>query len=593
MMKEELDPVTVEIVGNLLLSIAEEMGIAIIKSAYSTNIKERRDISTAVFDPEGNMVSQAEHVAMHLGSLLGIVKEVYKKHDRKQIHPGDMFMGNDPYNGGGTHLPDITVVAPVFVNEKLIGWVANLAHHSDVGGKVPGSTSGDAVSIYQEGLKIPLVRICERGRLSEDVLSFLTANSRLPKERFGDLEAQIAANHVGLRRLVDAYARYGRTLVTSMKELQVYTERRLRAGIAKLPKGTYSFVDYMDDAGAACPDPIAIAVSIAIHGDTMELDFEGTHAQVPGPINVTYNGLLATVFYSLKALIDPDIPSNAGIYRAFTVLAKPGLIINAENPAPVGERIDTCQRVADVIFGALAPAVPERVIACCNSSVTSAIFSASDPKDKDLFYVYLETIAGGSGASKHKDGLSGVQVHMTNTSNLPIEALEMEFPLVLIRRYSLRPDSGGPGRFRGGLGIRRDFECMMDRVAFTGLGDRQAIPPWGLDGGGAGFGGAYYLRRADGSPEQRLSSKCTDVLLNRGDIVSIQTPGSGGYGNPYERSAESVVLDIVEGKVTKEKATESYGVVVKEIGGRPVVDEAMTIDLRNNAQRHQGAGSWK
>ncbi len=583
MTKGKIDAVTVEIIGNLLLSVAEEMGVALIKSAYSTNIKERRDISTAIFDPEGNMVSQAEHVAMHLGSLLGIVKEVYKKHPLQAIKPGDMFMGNDPYNGGGTHLPDITVVAPAFDGDELIGWVANLAHHSDVGGKVPGSTSGDAVSIYQEGIKIPLVRICEKGELNEDILGFLMVNSRLPKERFGDLQAQIASNRVGLRRLAEAYRRYGSTLIDSMYELQDYAERRLRAGISKIKKGEYVFVDYMDDAGAACPDPIPISVKITILDDTMELNFAGTHRQVPGPINVTYNGLLATVFYSLKALIDPDIPSNAGIYRAFNVIAEPGLIINAQNPAPVGERIDTCQRVADVIFGALAPAVPERAIACCNSSVTSAIFSASDPHDKDRFYVYLETIAGGSGASRHKDGLSGVQVHMTNTSNLPIEALEMEFPLVLIRQYALRPDSGGPGKYRGGLGIQRDFEALMDKVSYTGLGDRQIIPPWGLDGGECGYGGQYTLRRVSGSVD-RLPSKCTDILLNKGDIVSVLTPGSGGYGIPFERSAEAVLSDVIDGKVSREKATESYGVVLEGADDSLIVNKPETARLRERVR---------
>lgn len=578
-MNKKIDAVTVEIVGNLLLSIAEEMGFAIIKSAYSTNIKERRDISTAVFDPEGNMVAQAEHVAMHLGSLLGIIQEVYKHFPKEKIQEGDMFIGNDPYNGGGTHLPDITVAAPVFASGKLIGWVANLAHHSDVGGKVPGSTSGDAVSIFQEGTKIPLVRICEKGKICLDIVHIIMANSRLPNERYGDLQAQIAANHVGIRRLLETYGRYGDVLLDSMDQLQEYAERKLKAGIAGLPDGVYHFTDYMDDAGAACPDPLKICVEIKIEGEDMILDFDGTAAQVEGPINVTYNGLLATVFYCLKALIDPEIPSNAGIYRAFRVVCQPGLVIHAENPAPVGERIDTCQRVADVIFGALAPAVPERAIACCNSSVTSAIFSGNDPKDKDKFFVYLEVVAGGSGASKHADGLSGVQVHMTNTSNLPIEALEMEFPLVMIRRYELRKDSGGAGENRGGLGIIREFETMYDGISYTGLGDRQKIAPWGLEGGMEGAGGAYYLHKPDESITQ-LPSKCTDILLKKGDIISVCTPGSGGYGNPFKREPERVLEDVIESKVSAGKAAELYGVAVMETEGNYVLDREKTSALR-------------
>lgn len=566
MIQAKADAVTVEIVGNLLLTIAEEIGISIIKSAYSTNIKERRDISTAVFDPEGNLVAQAEHVPMHLGSLLSIVEEVYKKYPREDIRPGDMFIGNDPYNGGGTHLPDITIVAPVFAGEKLIGWVANLAHHSDVGGKVPGSTSGDAVSIFQEGIKLPISKICREHQVNEEIVDFIMTNSRIPEERYGDLHAQIASNRVGSRRLLEAYEQYGDVLVDSMQELQKYAERRLRAGIAKLPDGVYEFTDYMDDAGAASPDPIKLSVKITIQGEAMELDFAGSHLQVNGPINVTYNGLLATVFYSIKALIDPEIYSNAGIYRAFTIKVEPGLIINARNPAPVGARIDTCMRVADVIFGAMAPVVPERAIAGCNSSCTTAVFSGHDPRDPDQFYVYLETIAGGAGASRDADGLSGVQVHLTNTSNLPIEALEMEFPLVIVREYALIEDSGGAGRHRGGLGIRREFEARFDNVSFTGLGDRQKFLPWGLDGGADGEGGSYRLTRKDGTV-QKLPSKCTEIPLNKGDRITIHTPGAGGYGDPRERSAQDVLQDVIERKVSIHQAKSAYGVTVRRSAG--------------------------
>ncbi|MCC3358938.1 hydantoinase B/oxoprolinase family protein [Bacillus sp. REN16] len=563
-MSRNVDAVTLEIVGNLLLSIAEEMGVALIRSAYSTNIKERRDISTAVFDPDGNMVAQAEHVPMHLGSLLSIIKEVYRKYPVDTIKQGDMFIGNDPYNGGGTHLPDITIVAPVFSHGKLIGWVANLAHHSDVGGKVPGSTSGDAVSIFQEGLKIPLTRLCQGGKVNEEIIDFVLANSRLPGERYGDLNAQIASNRVGMKRLLEAYAIYGDLLVDSMYELQDYAERRLRAGIAKLPDGDYEFTDYMDDAGVASPNPIQISVKISIRGKKMDLDFTGTHQQVEGPINVTYNGLLATVFYAIKALVDPEIPSNAGIYRVFNIIAEPGLIVNSQNPAPVGARIDTCMRVADVIFGAMAPVVPERAIAGCNSSCTTAVFSGNSPTDKEDFYVYLETIAGGSGASMHGDGLNGVQVHLTNTSNLPIEALEMEFPLVLVREYSLITDSGGAGEHRGGQGICRTFEARFDNVSFTGLGDRQKFQPWGLNEGKEGAGGQYYLYRKDGST-QTLSSKCTEVNLRAGDIIEIHTPGAGGYGDPRKRNPNQVLVDVIENKVSEGKALELYGVNVKRV----------------------------
>jgi len=272
---------------------------------------------------------------------------------------------------------------------------------------------------------------------------------------------------------------------------------------------------------------------------------------------------LATVFYSIKALIDPEIYSNAGIYRAFTIKVEPGLIINARNPAPVGARIDTCMRVADVIFGAMAPVVPHRAIAGCNSSCTTAVFSGYDPREPDQFYVYLETIAGGSGASRDSDGLSGVQVHLTNTSNLPIEALEMEFPLVIVREYSLIEDSGGPGQHRGGLGICREFEARFDNVSFTGLGDRQKFRPWGLNGGADGAAGSYRLKRNDGTIH-KLSSKCTEIPLNKGDRIRIHTPGAGGYGDPTRRNPRHVLQDVIERKLSIPQAKQSYGVTIEQ-----------------------------
>lgn len=574
----KVDPITTEIIGNLLLSIAEEMGHVITRSAYSTNIKERKDLSTAVFDGEGNMVAQAELVAMHLGSLLGIVKEVLNQYDLEKIYPGDMFISNDPYGGGGTHLPDITIVAPVFEENRIIAWVANLAHHSDVGGKVPGSTSGDADSIFQEGLKIPIIKIINEYQLNEDTLRFITSNSRLPIEREGDMKAQIAANKVAIKRVKAAYERYGDVLINSMKDLQEYAYQKLKSGISKLPDGVYEFKDFMDDGGVASPDPIPICVSIEISGDNMVLDFAGTSKQVKGPINVTRNGLLATVFYSLKALIDPLAPSNAGIYRAFEVKCEKGLIINATQPAAVGARIDTCQRVVDVIFGALADVVPERAMACSNSSVTTATFSGNDSNNGN-FYVYLETIAGGSGATKDNDGLSGVQVHMTNTSNLPVEALEMEYPLLTVKQYKLREDSGGPGKNRGGLGILREFEVNFDNISFTGLGDRHKFAPWGIKGGKEGATGKNLLIK-NNNEEIILPSKCSNIELNKGDIVKVFTPGSGGYGNPMEREPELVLKDVIEEKVSLAKAKECYGVVINEKDNGFDLDIEKTKELR-------------
>ena len=569
-----VDAITLEILSNRLLSVAEEMGAVLIRTAYSTNIKERRDCSTAVFDAQGQMVAQAEQIPMHLGSLLGSVEALLRKHPQSDLHPGDMFIANDPYSGGGTHLPDITVVSPVFVDGTLIGFVANIAHHADVGGKVPGSTSGDAVSIFQEGIRLPLIRLCAQGQVLQDVIDLIALNSRTPTEREGDLAAQIAANRVGVRRLAEVVARYGvMQYARNVDALLDYAATMMRASIAKLPSGVYSFTDYLDDDGINIGKPVPIRVTVTVHGDGAEVDFEGSSPQVSGPINVPLNGTLATIFYCFKALVGPEIPSNHGIYRVLKVVAPEGSIVNCRPPAPVGERIDTCQRIADAFFGAMAEAAPERVIAASNSSVTTATFSGIHPST-GRFYVYLETIAGGQGAHAHGDGLSGVQVHMTNTSNLAVEALEREYPLI-VERYAFRMDSGGAGRYRGGLGIQRDIRVLHDDVTFSGLADRQVIEPWGIRGGLAGATGRYLLQRRDGS-EEVLSSKVSNVRLMMEDVVSIRTPGSGGYGPPLEREPMEVLCDVVEGKVSPDAAFDVYGVVLTSEGTHMYIDQAMT-----------------
>jgi len=576
-MSRSVDAITLEIMRNLLLSVSEEMGATLIKTAYSTNIKERRDCSTAVFDPEGRMIAQAEMIPMHLGSLLGVVEEILKKYPRETLAPGDMFIANDPYAGGGTHLPDITMAAPVFVDGELVGFVANLAHHADVGGKVPGSTSGDADSIFQEGLRIPLVRVCRAGELIGDVIDFILVNSRTPSDRRGDLGAQIAANRVGARRLEAVVRKYGIEGFRACTDaLLDYAEALMRAGIRTLPDGTYRFEDFMDDDGVHLGQPIPIRVAITIQGDEAHVDFTGTSPQVSGPLNVTLNGLLATVFYCFKALVGPTIPSNHGIYRVLHVSAPEGSLVNCRPPAPVGQRIDTCQRVADAIFGAMAQAVPDRVIAACNSAVTTATFSGINPRTGQ-FYVYLETVAGGSGAHSRGDGLSGVQVHMTNTSNLPIEALEREYPL-LVERYAFRPDSGGPGRYRGGLGIRRDIRTLHDGCTFSSLADRQVIAPWGLAGGGHGAPGEYWLIPKQGEP-RKIGSKAVGVSLGAEDLIRVDTPGAGGYGNPLERDPLRVLQDVREGKVSPEQARAAYGVVLTADGAG--IDEEATLRLRH------------
>lgn len=580
------DTVTVEVVRNLLMSIAEETYSVIVRSAYSSNMKERRDVCTAVIDPEGNSVTQVESIAALLGSLLSVVPNIYEKFGREDIHEGDMFIANDPYHGGGNHLPDIVLAAPSFCRDKLIGWVANIAHHSDVGGKVPGSTSGDADSLLQEGLLLPAVRICSKGVLDQGILDILLDNTRVPQERYGDLMAQMAANLIGARRLKEAYDKYQDVLLQCMTELIRYSERRVRAEVARLPDGEWEFEDYVDGCGDKYPDPLPIHVKVMIRGDELTVDFTGTADQIEAPINVPWPCTKADVFFAVKALLGPDIPANEGISRAIRIVAPVGCILNPTPLSPVGAQIDCSQRVPDAIFGAMAQVIPDRVVTAGNGACTTTILAGRGAIGTDDMFIFHEVIAGGGGACQSFDGLSGVQVNMTNTSNMPIEATEMEFHKILTKKYELEPDSGGAGFHRGGLGIRRELEVLEDGILYTGLGDRHKIRPWGLDGGEPGGAGAFYRLSARDGTVTRMGHKTTSFPLEKGDVIRVVTPGAGGYGPAGARPAEWVLSDVMEGKVSVEMAREQYAVaVVPGQDGTFLIDEEETADLRGQHRK--------
>jgi len=517
-----------EVIGSALLSIAENMGQTLIRSAFSPNIKERRDCSTALFDARGRVIAQAEHIPIHLGSLLGVVAAVRERFGG-DIRPGDVFMANDPYSGGGTHLPDVTMVTPVFHGEELVAFAANLAHHYDIGGAVPGGIAGNTESIYAEGLRLPPVRLQRGGSWCRDVLDIFLLNCRDPEMRRLDLEGQLAANRVGAQRVAALVETYGLPVLTrAMDALLDYGERKLRAAVAQVPDGEYSFTTCLDDDGAGAHD-IPIAVTVSVSGDDLHLDFTGSGSQVNGAINVVPAALLATVYYAVKAALDPTIPANGGFHRAVSVYAPPGSILNPRPPAAVGARTDTCQVVAGAILAAFAQALPGRIPAGSNDASSAVVFSGIHPESKKPF-IYVEAVGGGAGARPKGDGLDGVQVHVTNTSNLPVESLENNYPL-LIERYEFIDGSGGRGRWWGGMGLRRDVRCLTDQVVFSSHGDRHRHRPWGLAGGGPGGPGAYILN--PGQPdERRLPAKVSGAILNQGDLVRIETPGGGGYGVP-------------------------------------------------------------
>jgi len=411
-----VDPITVEVIGNALSSIVEEMGETLVRAAYSTNIKERRDSSTCLFDARGRTLCQAMHIPMHLGSLIGVVEHISRRHDLSDLREGDVFVGNDAYTGGGTHLPDIVLAEPIFFEGELVGWATNLAHHADF-------VDRGHDHIFQEGLRIPPVRLYRAGKLQQDVMDLILLNMQVPRERLNDFRAQMAANHQGIQRFQSLCRRYGRDLLLSACDaLLDYAERLTRAGIATIPSGTYSFEDTFD--GDEIEGSVTFKCRIEVKGDEMHLDFDAP-PQVRAGINLVWTGLLATVYYAVKTLIGADVPPNEGMFRPIHVTATKGSILNCVEPAAVNARLDPCQRVVDLIHGALAPAIPGRITAAHNGACISSTFSGVNPRTGE-YYVYLETIGGGFGARASKDGLDGVHVHLTNTSNLPVEALEGE-----------------------------------------------------------------------------------------------------------------------------------------------------------------------
>ncbi len=549
-----LTAIEVELLRNGLTSICDEMYVALMRSAYSTNIKERKDHSTAIFDVRGRVIVQGESLPLHLASMLGLVEVVLERVGPENLQPGDMFISNDPFVGRGSHLPDVALVAPVFYGDQLVFFVADIAHHADIGGMAPGSMAGGMTEIYQEGLRIPPIRLMREGEIVEDVFDLILLNVRVPEERRGDYLAQVAANRLGERRLHELFRRWSVEQLREGADALVHAvARRMRAGIAGLPDGKYSFADIMDDDGMGTEN-IPVRVRIVVEGEEILFDFSGSAAQVQGNINISYAGLQASALFALKVLVDPDGPTNHGMLDPVRIVAEPGSITNAVFPAATAARAQTCQRVIDVILGALSKAVPDRVIAASNGANGVSAFFGAGPDGR--YYVYMETIGGGGGARAYKDGKDGVQVHTTNTSNLPVEALENEYPL-LIERYELVPDSGGPGTWRGGCSLRRVYRPIGHTTIFSGQGERCISHPWGLFGGGEGGLASFSLDFDDGH-RQSLPVKPMTVEISPDATVTAITPGAGGYGPPTGRTKADLENDLANGLFSAEYMKEHY-----------------------------------
>ena len=518
------------------------MGVVLRKSSFSPNIKERRDFSCALFDASGQLVAQAEHIPVHLGAMPYSVLAVLKDFENDLSESDDVIL-NDPYRGG-THLPDITMVSPIFFKDRLVGFAANRAHHSDVGGVAPGSMSALSRDVNQEGIRIPPVKLWSKGKPNRQILDFVLSNVRTPDERLGDLRAQRAANLVGAKRLVELLKKSSVSTVESgMSQLINYSEELMIKRIRELPRKSSSAIDYLDDDGFGTTD-IPIKVKVTVGRESVAFDFSGSSKQVQGPLNAVYSVTLSAVYYVVRCVTDPSIPANAGCFKPIEVKAPSGTIVNAEPPAPVaGGNVETSTRIVDVTLKAFSSIIPERVCAACQGTMNNVTIGGVDPRN-GKYFTYYETIAGGFGARRNKDGVDGIHSHMTNTLNTPVEALESAYPL-RVRRYELVRGSGGRGRFRGGLGIRRDTEVLAEGSTISLMGERQRRGPYGLFGGKSGSPGTYGIIR--GNRITSLSSKTT-LSANSGDVLTVTTPGGGGYGTISGRTRERIEQDRADGK---------------------------------------------
>jgi len=560
---------------NAFQSVAEEMGAALIRTALSPNIKDRRDCSTGVYSADGDLIAQAEHIPLHLGLMPSVVKSTLKIFPVSSLEPGDAVITNDPYVSG-SHLPDVCIISPHFHEGRCIGILANLAHHVDIGGIAPGGMPTISTEIFQEGLRIPPIRIRKGGRLDEEILALITTNVRTHREATGDIQAQLAANNVGERRLVEIVQKYGLEKTQAyMDELIAYSERQMLARIKELPKGTFSFEDYLEGDGLS-DDLLRIQASVHIGDDKILVDFSGSADQTKGSVNCTRAVTLACAFYALKSAIDPYLPSTGGTFRPVEVITPKHSIVNPDFPAPVSNaNINTAQRIADVVLGALAKAMPERVPAASSGSMGLFTIGGIDPRS-GRYYSYVETYGGGQGAVFNQDGMDGVHTNMTNTRNTPAEVIEIAYPL-RVNRYGLVPDTDGPGKFRGGLGLSREL-AVINHTPTMNLGsDRLKLKPWGLMGGEGGGCVGSRIVTPEGE-EIPLPSKTTREVASESRII-LQTAGGGGYGRAFDRSPEKVLEDVKQGFIGLARAESRYGVVIDNQTMKG--DQAATQKLRS------------
>jgi N-methylhydantoinase B len=580
-----IDPVLLEVLRNRLEAIADEMELTLLKSAASPIVKEGLDASAALFNIRGETIAQAAAIPIHLGALQCAAERIVGAFPPEGMRDGDAFLLNDPYDGG-THLPDITLAVPVFSEGRAVALACTMCHHQDVGGRTPGSVPTDATELYQEGLIIPPTRLFRAGQLDDNLLALLARNVRLPDVFTGDLMAQVAAGRLGGLRLRELFAAHGtETVLGYVEELLARAETLTRRDIEAIPDGEYRFEDYLDNDGVELDRRVRIVVTVRVSGSSITFDFTGTDGQVRGPFNSVPASTLSAVYYAIRAISDPAVPNNGGCFRAVDTVLPEGTVVNPRPPAPVSCRTATIKRIADAIMGALVRALPHRMPAASSGMLLVMAFGGRDARTGRPF-VASELAAGGMGARPAKDGIDVIETDVTNCMNIPVESVEMSFPL-RIARAGLWTDSGGAGRFRGGLGLEKVFEATDTDVMVSHRAERFASAPWGLHGGAPGRSARAFILRTDGRREELPSKQM--LVLHAGDQLWEYIAGGAGYGDPLDRDPERVLVDVLDGKVSRGSAGESYGVVFTSDGG---VDEMATKERREALRRRRGPIDW-
>tara|TARA_R110002126_G_scaffold25171_7_gene86431 strand:- start:835 stop:2568 length:1734 start_codon:yes stop_codon:yes gene_type:complete len=567
----DIDPITFAVIKNGLDAIVDEMAYDVIRTARSEIVKDVMDYSAAICDTQGNMIAQAKTVALHLGAVpeaMGVVLDLYGD----SLVPGDAVILNDPYQGG-MHLPDIFMFMPIFHGDTLLGFSVVICHHTDVGGRVAGSNASDSTEIFQEGIRIPALKLFAAGVQNDTLIKLIEKNVRLPDRVIGDLRAQFAACRTGARELGKLADRYGaETAAMYFDELLDYAERMTRAEIATWPDGTYSFTDYIDDDGFT-DTPLPIAVAITVHGDSVTVDYEGSAPQVPAALNSTKSYTNSCTYLSVRCCLKGDIPNNAGVFRAIAVNAPDASIVNPKIPAAVAARALTGYRIVDAMFGALAQIVPDRVPAAGEGGNT--VVCLGGYREDGAPFIIVDMICGAWGGRPDKDGIEAITNPSQNLSNTPVETMEAQHP-VRVEEYALVPDSCGAGKWRGGLGVVRSYRLLAPEAGLQLRADRMKILPYGLAGGEPATGAINEITTADGEHID-LPSKINRRMA-RGDLVRHVQPGGGGFGDPLTRDPERVARDVWNAKITADYAREHHRVAVD--GATGILDEAATAALR-------------